>query len=318
MEVSEVIENLKSDTKEFIQENPNWVLIIWWATATWKSKLSLMLDNDFDIEIISADSRQVYKYMDIWTDKIPESQRKSIPHYQIDIVTPDEFYTAWEWKQQTEELIQDIQNRWKIPVIVWWTGLYIDTIYKNFTMPDVEPDFQLREKLYTQEKETPWYLHTRLNQLDPQQAQKIHPNSQRHLVRAIEIFEKTWKTKSELAQEMSVKWPLFMAWLRREKEDTNRRINKRIKEMFQQGLVQEVQNILDMWYSQDLKSMQWIWYKEILWYLNWDYKIDRAEELLKRNTHRFAKRQRSWFRRYIAESKSQPKENVWYRLYNLS
>jgi tRNA dimethylallyltransferase len=227
-------------------------------------------------------------------------------------------YTAWERKKDTEEIVEKILSENNLPIIVWGTGLYIDTIYKNFDMPDVEPDFELRKKLYEEEETNPWILYKRLQEVDPLEAQKLHPHTLRYIVRALEIYYKTGKPKSELAKQRPVKWPLLMIWLWREKEDTNKRINKRIKKQIESGLVDEVKWLLDQGYSPDLQSMQGLGYKEIVWYLQWKYDLDKAVEILKRNTHRYAKRQRTWFRRYIAESKQAPRQNVKYLFYNLT
>lgn len=318
METKDILKDVKKNCKDFIHENKNWIIIIRGTTATGKTWLSVLLSEFFPIEVISADSRQVFKYMDIGTDKVSKDIMKKLPHHQIDIVNPDEPYTAWEWKTDTENLITQIQRRWNIPFVVWWTWLYIDTIYKNFKMPEVQADFELREKLYKQEEQQPWYLHKELGKIDPQEAIKIHPKSTRYLVRALEIYYKTWNTKTHYLWEQLVKWPMLMIGLWREKEDANKRINKRIKEMMNSWLIDEVKWLLEKWYSPDLQSMQWIWYKEIVWYINWEYNLEKAQELLKRNTHNYAKRQRTWFRRYIIDSRVNPKENVIYKLYNLS
>lgn len=317
MEKDEILKWMISDIKDFKSKNPSWVVIIRWATATWKTWFSISLADYFDVEIISSDSRQIYKYMDIWTDKISIEYRNKIPHYMIDIIEPDVIYTAWEWKMETEKIVDNILSRNKLPIIVGWTWLYIDMIYKNFTLPNVEPDYTYRDWLEKLEFETPWFLHNKLLQVDPCEAEKLHPKSTRHIIRALEIFEKTWKTKTELASQQPVKWPLLMIGLRREKDDTNRRINSRIKEMFDLWLVDEVKSLLDRGYDISLPAMLWIWYKEVIWYLEKDYDLERAQELLKRNTHHYAKRQRTWFRRYIWESKAMPKENVTYKLYML-
>ncbi len=318
MEVTDIFPNVLEKVRDFADRNPKGVIIIRWPTATWKTDLSIKLAEKLPSEIISADSRQIYKYMDIWTDKVSKEIRERIPHFQIDIVDPSQLYTAWERKKDTENIISNIHSRWKIPIIVWGTWLYIDTIYKNFDMPDVEPDFSLREKLYKEEEKNPWILYKKLQEVDPLEAQKLHPNTLRYIVRALEIYYKTWKPKSELARQRPVKWPLLMIWLRREKEDTNKRINKRIKKQIEMWLVDEVKWLLDQWYSPDLQSMQWLWYKEIVWYLQGRYDLEKAVEILKRNTHRYAKRQRTWFRRYIAESKQAPRQNVEYLFYNLT
>lgn len=318
MEIEDILDKAKDDVNAFLDQYPSGVVVIRGSTATGKSKLSVLLSDFFKTEIISADSRQIYRYMDIWTDKITPEIREKIVHHQIDIVDPDILYTAWEWKEDVENLIPQINSRWNIPFIVGWTGLYIDTIYRNFTLPKVEPDFEYRDSLNKLEDENPGTLHSMLQKVDPDEAMKIHPNANRYLVRALEIFEKTWKPKSELATELPVKFPLLMLWLWREKEQANAKINKRIKEMFDFWLVDEVKWLLDRWYDPNLQSMQWIGYKEIVGYIKWEYDKNAAEELLKRNTHHYAKRQRTWFRRYIAQSIQMPKENVVYKLYDLS
>ncbi len=307
-----MIESINTTVNTFIKQHSTGVVIIWWATATGKSSLSLELAERYPCEIISCDSRQLYTSMDIWTDKISKEIRTKIPHHMIDIIDPDSTYTAGQWKQQVTTLIDQIHSRWNIPIIVWWTWLYIDTIYKNFAMPDVAPDQERRAKKMKEEEDKPWVLHKQLLAVDPDEAYKHHPNSLRYILRALEIYEKTWKTKTELAEQKPVQWPLLMVWLWREKEDTNKRINKRIKEMFNEWLIKEVQWLLDRWYTLENTAMNGIWYKEIIWYLHGEYWLEKAEELLKRNSHRYAKKQRSWFRRYIAEGIQTPKKDVTY------
>jgi len=317
MEVEDILHNVKNDILDFKTQNPDWIVMIRGSTATGKSKLSVLLADYFPVEIISADSRQIFRYMDIWTDKISKDITDRIIHHQINIVNPDENYTAWQWQKDSETLITQILERWRIPFVVWWTGLYIDTLYKNFSMPEVEPDYSYRDILYKMEEETPWILHKKLQEIDPEEAMKLHPNSTRHIARALEIYEKTWKTKTESCIEQPVKWPILMIWLRREKEMANMKINRRIKEMFKLWLVDEVKMLLNKWYNLEHQAMNWIWYKEIVWYINWEYDLEKAEELLKRNTHHYAKRQRTWFRRYILDSHEFPKKDVIYKLYNL-
>lgn len=312
------LENVKDQIIKFNEKNKNWIIIIWWATATWKSSLSVELTNFFDFEIISADSRQIYRYMNIWTDKVSEEIRNKIKHYQIDILNPDEFYTSGSRKKDTNMYMKKIQNNWNIPVIVWGTWLYIDTIYKNFDMPEVEPDFEFRNRLIEIEKENPWILYQNLKKIDEIEAKKINKNSLRYVIRALEIFEKTWKTKTELALKKDLDFPILMITLWRDKDDTNKKIDKRIWEMIELWLIEEVKSLLDKWYDRNLQSMQGIWYKEIIWYLFWEYDLDTAIKMLKQNTYHYAKRQRTWFRRYIRDSKTNPIKSVIYLNYNLS
>jgi tRNA dimethylallyltransferase len=262
-------------------------------------------------EVISADSRQIYTQMSIGTDKISEEIRNEIPHHLIDIVNPDERYTAGQWKQDATRIIEEIHARGNIPMIVGGTGLYIDTIYKNFAMSEVAPQMEWRDEMMKKEQEKPGFLFSLLYQKDPEEAQKHHENSVRYILRALEICEFTGKTKSEQAQQQPVQRPLLMIGLWREKEETNMRINARIKEMFAGGLVEEVKELLDL-YGADAPGMQAIGYKEVVDYLQGHYNREKAIETLKRNSHHLAKKQRTRFRRYITDAKVQPKANVEY------
>ena len=317
MEVGDIILDVRDCCQGFLEKFSDWTIIIRWATATWKSKLSLLLSDFFDVEIISADSRQIFRWMDIWTDKVSLVYREKIPHHQIDIVDPDETYTAWQWKYDVENEVEEILWRKKSPIIVWWTWLYIDTIYKNFQMPECAPNYEYREELQKKEDSEPWYLYKLLQRIDPEEACKLHPNATRYIIRALEIYHETWKTKTELFLHQPVKHPLLMLWLWREKEETNMRINARIKEMLKSWLIDEVKWLLDKWYSQNLQSMRWIGYKEVIGYIQWEYDYDTMEELLRKNTHYLAKKQRTWFRRYIAEGIQSPRENVDYKVFYL-
>ncbi len=309
---------LAEQIQTFITTNPTGVVILWWATATGKSALSIEIAQQLPVEIISADSRQVYKGMDIGTAKVSREAREQVPHHLIDIVTPDQVYTAGQWKKDATACIEQIQARGNIPLIVGGTGLYIDMIYKNFNMPDVSAQESRREEMMQKETAQPGYLFEQLKIVDPEEAMKHHPNSVRYVLRALEIQHVTWKKKSELAQEQPVERPLLMIGLRRSKEETNSMINKRVKEMFARGLIEEVQWLLTAWYTWSMPAMESIGYQEIIAYLAGEYDLEKTIELLKRNSHRYAKRQRSRFRRYIAEGKVKPKENTTYKVYELS
>lgn len=318
MEVENIVWKVQEDIEKFYEKNKNWVVIIRWATATGKSKLGILLNEFFENEIISADSRQIFRFMNIWTDKVGDEIMKKISHHQVNIVDPDERYTAGQRQEDTYKIIDWIHARWKIPMIVWWTWLYIDTIYKNFTLPKSEPDREFRKGIEDMETKEPWYAHRELVKIDPEEADKHHPNSIRYIIRALEIYHQTWKTKTEWFVQQNVRYPLLMIWLWREKEDSNMRINSRIKAMLKEWLIDEVKWLLEKWYDKELQSMQWIGYKETVEYLEWKYDLEKLEEYMKRATHHMAKKQRTWFRRYIAEWNAMPRENVEYKLYNLS
>lgn len=311
------IDQSRSLIDDFIGKNPHGVVIIRWATATGKTALSLEMAKHFPVEIIGADSRQLFRGMDIGTDKISTAIREKVPHHQIDIINPDEHYTAWQWQNDTEKIIGQIQARNNIAMVVGGTGLYIDTIYKNFSMPELPPNPLLREELYAKEEAKPWYLWNELFRIDPTEANKHHMNSLRYIIRALEIYYTSGKTKTESFTAHPPKWPLLLIGLRRSKEETNKRINKRIHEMFDEWLIEEVQWLLDQWYDPNLQSMQWIWYKEVVEYLQGKINKDKCEELIKRNTHYLAKKQRTRFRRYIADAQINTNPTITFQTFML-
>lgn len=338
-----MIEKVYTTIQNFKQQYHNGIVVFWWATATGKSGLSIQIAREYakdslQTDIISADSRQIFRYMDIGTDKVPANIFKEIPHHQIDIIDPDWFYTAGEWKKDVENIIPNILKQNSLPLIVWWTGLYIDTLYKNYSIPEIQPDYNLRSQREQEELQTPGILREKLHKIDPQEAQKHHQNSIRYIIRALEIFEKTGVPKSQIAQEQPVKRPILMIGLWRETPDTNNLIMKRVKEMLQNGLIEETEFLLAKWYSPKLQSMQWIGYKETVAYLwnqadkkhlfegiisaeeytqilFWETKISSKEELINAislHTQQYAKRQRTRFRRYMNDAKDNPKKDVVY------
>lgn len=308
------MQKLKEKILKFIDKHHDWIVCIVWPTASWKTSLSLNLIRDgLQAEIISADSRQIFKYMNIGTDKVSPQIQSEIPHHLIDIVQPNEFFTAWDWNILAKSKIQEIQSKNKIPFVVWWTGLYVDTLYKNYTLPQAEPDPIFREKLYKQENQNPWFLHEQLSKIDPQSAAEIHPNSTRYIVRALEIFHKTWKAKSVICKQQPVDFPIFMIVKRADKEIANPKIDKRIQQMIQEWLIQEIQEILKMWFTAQDQWFWSIWYKEFLPFLSWECDLETAIANLRQNTYRYAKKQRTFFRRYINDS-STPKKNVYFEI----
>jgi len=318
MEISDIVLEAKQEIESFRKKNPDGIVVIWWATATGKSKLSILLSQYFDIEIISADSRQIFRYMNIGTDKVSDEILQKIPHHQINIVNPDETYTSGQRKNDVYKIIPDILARKKLPMIVGGTWLYIDTVYKNFSMPDIPPDMKLRDELFAKEDKEPWILHKELMKIDAEEAGKLHPKSTRYIVRALEIFYKSGKKKTDTFISQPPAWPLLMLGLRREKEDTNKKINTRVREMLKWWLVEEVQWLLKKWYTKNLQSMQGIWYKEVVEFIEEKCAFKDMESAIMVTTHQLAKKQRSRFRRYIAEGIQAPRENVSYKVWKIS
>lgn len=343
-----MLEKVYTTIQTFKQQYHDGIVVFWWATATGKSRLSIEVarkraEYGLQTDIISADSRQIFREMNIGTDKVSSTILAEIPHHQIDIIDPDWFYTAGEWKKDVEKTIPTILERWSLPLIVGGTWLYIDTLYKNYSVPEVQPDYDLRAKREQAEATQQGLLRKKLYKVDPEEAKKHHPNSTRYIIRALEIFEKTGQPKSRIAQEQPVQRPILMIWLWREIHDTNSLITKRVEQMLQDGLIEETEALLTSWYSPTLQSMQGIWYKETIAYLwnqddkkylfatipdfeedmqslFWETPINSKEQLIwaiSLHTQQYAKRQRTWFRRYINDAQDNPKENVIYELIEL-
>ncbi len=275
------------------------LIVIYWPTASWKTALSLKVAELIDSEIISADSRQIYKQLNIWTWKITKEEMNSIIHYMIDIIDIDKDYSVWEYKQETEKIIEDISKKWKIPVICWWTWLYIDSIIYNFKLPEVEADWEFREKMEKLRLEK-WneYLWEMLNKVDSDYATSLSPNNYRYVMRWLEVFEKTWKSKLELKQKNEVKYDiLFMTPYNWDRQALYNKINSRIDEMFKDGLLDEVKDILKK-YPKDSFWLNTIWYKEVIDYLDWNISFEECVNMVKQHNRNYAKRQLTWFRKY--------------------
>lgn len=283
--------------------------IIYGPTATGKTALSLQLVEKMreryhkDVEIISADSRQVYQYMDIGTDKVDPTIRSQIIHHLIDIVTPDQIYTAGQWQQDVYHIIDDCLARWVIPMVVGGTWLYLDTLVFNMSMWAAEPDRAYRATLEQQALDAlnSWdsaYLRTLLHSIDPQEAVKHHPASSRFIIRALEIYHQTGTTKSELMKKRAPKYPFLMIHLLQDTQKGNMLIDLRIDEMINRGLLEEVKWLLTMWYHPTSNALKTIDYKQTIIYLQGGCAWEEYKQSLQIAHHQLAKKQRSWFRRY--------------------
>jgi len=279
----------------------NIVIVILGPTASGKTKLSIELAKDIDGEIVSADSMQIYKYMDIGTAKPTEEEKQGIKHHLIDEITPDEEFSVARFQQLAVKYIDDIINRGKIPIVCGGTGLYIDSLIYNIEFGDTICDWELREMLRKEALEKGnEYLHNKLKEIDPEAAEKIHMNNVKRVIRAIEVYTYTHKTISMLQKESRnnpSKYKFYVFGLSMGREKLYERINQRVDRMIEKGLVQEVKKLMEMGYDKSTIAMQGIGYKEILSYLRGEISFDEAVYLLKRNTRRYAKRQFTWFNR---------------------
>nr|WP_238192146.1 tRNA (adenosine(37)-N6)-dimethylallyltransferase MiaA [Paenibacillus sp. L3-i20] len=275
------------------------LLVLIGPTAVGKTALSLNLAKTWDAEIISGDSMQVYKGMDIGTAKIGENERDNIPHHLIDICEPEAAYSAADFQTGATEAIRDIAARGKLPFIVGGTGLYVESLCYNFQFAENGSDeaFRAEMEAYALEHGAE-ALHAKLAAIDPPAAERLHPNDQRRVIRALEVHHMTGQTFSEqqAGQKKESPYELCIIGLTMDRAELYRRIELRIDLMLQEGLVAEVEQLLKHDLAPNSVPMQALGYKEIAAYLRGECSYEAAVERLKRDTRRFAKRQLSWFR----------------------
>lgn len=267
-------------------------------TAVGKTKTSIELAKAFNGEIISGDSMQIYKRMDIGTAKITTTEMEGIPHYLIDIREPEEPFSAAEFQELARERIEDIAGRGKLPMIVGGTGLYIQSVLYDYHFSEAATDNSFREIMENRaEQFGNQYLHDQLLEIDPQSAKRIHPNNIRRVIRALEVFHCTGKTMTELQseQQAEARYDAAIIGLTMEREKLYERINKRVDIMIQMGLLDEVKQLFQEGLI-NCQSIQAIGYKELYDYLYGRISFAEAVENLKQNSRRYAKRQLTWFR----------------------
>lgn len=277
------------------------LIVIAGPTASGKTGLAIALAKRFSSEVISADSMQIYKYMDIGTAKPDEKERDGIKHHMIDVVYPNEPFSVFDYARKAREIIADCHSRGVVPIMAGGTGLYINNIIYNINLSEESGDKNIREELEARlAKEGIEKLYAELEKIDPKACEKIHINNTKRVIRALEIFYSTGKTmteQNELSRQAESDLDVLMMIPNHEREVLYERINKRVDIMFESGLENEVKSLIEMGYSRDLNSMQAIGYKEMFSYFAGECSIGEATELIKQNTRRYAKRQLTWFRR---------------------
>ena len=286
--MSEVIQNRKP------------LVVLTGPTAVGKTALSVHLAKAIGGEIISADSMQVYKQMDIGTAKIKPEEMQGVRHYLVDEFMPDEEFHVVKFKEYANRYIEEIYQKGKIPILVGGTGFYIQAVLKDvsFEQEKVSEYRKTLERLA--EEKGAHYLHEQLLQVDPESAASIHENNVRRVIRALEYYEQTGEKISEHNErEKQKESPYNFAYfvLNQEREVLYKRIDKRVDLMVEEGLVEEVKGLMEKGYSRDLVSMQGLGYKEIYSYLQGEISLEDAIYILKRDTRHFAKRQLTWFKR---------------------
>ncbi|MEK6759565.1 MAG: tRNA (adenosine(37)-N6)-dimethylallyltransferase MiaA [Deltaproteobacteria bacterium] len=275
------------------------IVIICGPTAAGKSAIAAELASKFNAEIVSADSMQVYRQMDIGTAKPDASLRSVAVHHLIDIIDPDQDYSAALYMKDAIAAIEDIRSKGRNVIVAGGTGLYIKALTKGLF--DAPPsDKAVRQRLQDEAEKTGLAgLYERLKEADPESAAAIHPNNRARIIRALEIYATTGIAASKLRKEhgfAQVRFKSLKIGITRERDELYRAIDERVDAMMKDGLLQETERLISMGYPCTLKSMRALGYKEICSFINGEYSLEEAVELIKKETRRYAKRQMTWFR----------------------
>ena len=276
------------------------VPVIAGPTAIGKTALSLRLATFMQGEIISADSMQVYKYMNIGTAKPEEKEKQGIPHHLMDLINPDERFTVADFQEQAVAAIESISSRGLVPIVTGGTGLYIHSLLYQMNFTEIEIDTVLRKHL---EEEADRFgtevMHQRLVLLDAAAAARIHPNNVRRVIRALEVSMNTKNGIKDFTRDLvlndSCDFRVYV--LSEDRNSLYNRINRRVDQMMADGLEDEVRRLISMGYDKNIPALQGVGYKELISYFQGELGYEEAVEMIKQNTRRFAKRQFTWFKR---------------------
>lgn len=276
------------------------VIVICGPTASGKTALSIELAKKINGEIISADSMQIYKDMDIGTAKPTKEEMQGIKHYLLDFVSPEERYSVAQYKQDAKRAIKEVLEKGKVPIIVGGTGLYVDSLIYEIEYNDIKIDEKYRRELEEiAEKQGLEKLYKMALEIDPIAMEKISENDKKRIMRVLEIYNLTGKTKTQQELESRknpIEYDYRVFAINWDREILYQRINKRVDIMIEQGLIDEVKKILNT-YSQFPTAMQGLGYKEVVDYINGTYTKEEMIEKIKMETRRYAKRQLTWFRK---------------------
>lgn len=277
------------------------LIVLTGPTAVGKTKLSINLAKAVNGEIVSADSMQVYKYMDIGSAKIMPNEMQGVPHHLVDVLMPEEEFHVARFQAMAKEAMKGIYERGRVPILVGGTGFYIQAVVRDIDFTETDTDMQYRRELEDYAKEhSPQALHEKLREVDPAAADEIHANNVKRTVRALEFFYQTGTRISEHNQEQKEKESPYRTRyfvLNDIRSRLYERIDRRVEQMLDMGLVEEVRMLQRRGLTKEMVSMQGLGYKEILDYLDGRCSLEEAVYTLKRDTRHFAKRQLTWFRR---------------------
>lgn len=276
------------------------VYVIGGPTASGKSKLAVELAKKVNGEIISADSMQIYKEMNIGTAKVNKEEMQGVQHYLVDFVSPDERYSVSNFKKDAEKAIEEMLEKGKTPIVVGGTGLYIDSLIYGIEFQNEEVDLEYREKLNKIADEKGLEsLYKKAQEIDPEAMKKISINDRKRIIRVLEIYHKTGKTKTEQelqSRKNEVKYEYKVFAITMDREKLYERIEKRVDSMIEQGLIEEVKQILEKYHTFPT-AMQGLGYKEVVEYLEGFCTKEEMIEKIKKETRHYAKRQLTWFRK---------------------
>jgi tRNA dimethylallyltransferase len=277
--------------------NPPLVAIVG-PTAVGKTALALWLAERFAVEVVSADSRQVYRGMDIGTAKPTMDERRRLPHHLVDIVQPDQAFTLAQYQEMAYSAIHEVQGRNGIPLLVGGTGLYVRAVLEGLSIPRVEPDPGLRQELGAEAQVRGYVaLHARLRQLDPVAAERIDPRNVRRVVRALEVCYALGQPMSSAQRATPPPYQILRIGLTVGREALYRRIDERIDRMVDDGLLEEVRALIALGYDYRLPSMSGLGYRQVGMYLRGDLRsLEEAVAYVRRDTRRFVRQQSNWFR----------------------
>lgn len=292
---------MKKAGAEMTEQNKKPLIILTGPTAVGKTALSIDLAKAVNGEIVSADSMQVYKYMDIGSAKVTKEEMQGVPHHLVDVIDPAEEFNVVRFQQMAKDAMEKIYARGRIPVITGGTGFYIQALVQDIDFTETAEDTPYRTELEQLVREQgAEELHARLQAVDPSAAEQIHAHNVKRVIRALEYYHLTGEPISAHNEEQKQKtspYNFVCFVLNRDREELYRRIELRVDQMLEQGLLEEVKKLAQMGYTRDMVSMQGLGYKELLDYLSGVISYEEAIYRLKRDTRHFAKRQLTWFRR---------------------
>lgn len=279
----------------------NTLIIIAGPTGVGKTEISLKLAERVHGEIVSCDSMQIYKGMDIGSAKADDEERRRVRHHMIDIITPFDPFTVSNYKVLAEKAIDEILSKGKIPIMVGGTGLYIDAVIKDLSFTEGGNDEAYRQDLEAlAEEKGKDFVHELLLKVDPVSAERIHPNNLKRVIRALEVYKVTGKPFSSFkdSNKLNPKYDVQYYYLNKNREDLYKGIDQRVEKMLSMGLIEEIRTLMSQGLTKDFVSMKGIGYKEFISYLEDEISLEEAIDLVKMRSRNYAKRQLTWFRNH--------------------